>query len=86
MIIMWDKREVNDIVVIVLQYINVSNQYIVHHKLAQCYMPIISQKIIEQNTDSIKNLLKFRLSGNINMLIAESNISNKIKIYVSICI
>ena len=29
--------------VIILQYISVSNQHIVHIKLAQCYMSIISQ-------------------------------------------
>ena len=30
-------------VVIMSQYINVSNQYVVHLKLMQFYMPIISQ-------------------------------------------
>ena len=25
------------------QHINISNQYTVHHKLIQCYMPVISQ-------------------------------------------
>ena len=32
----------NLIVVIILQYIGISNYYIVHLKITQCYMPIIS--------------------------------------------
>ena len=34
----------NTTVVIILQYINISNQLFVHLKLTQCYMSIISQK------------------------------------------
>ena len=33
----------NTMVVIILQYVNVSNQHIVQLKHAQCYMPIIFQ-------------------------------------------
>ena len=32
-------------VVIILQYINVSNQCVVHLKLTQCYMSVTSQQI-----------------------------------------
>ena len=33
----------NAMVVIILQYINVSNQHILYLKLAQCYMSVIAQ-------------------------------------------
>lgn len=37
----WD--EANAMMVIILQYINVSNQHIIHLKLTQCCVSIISQ-------------------------------------------
>ena len=40
----WWKLLANTTVVIILQYISVSNQHAAHLKLAQCYMSII-QKI-----------------------------------------
>ena len=34
----------NTMLVIILQYMSVSNQHTVHLKLTQCYMSIISQR------------------------------------------
>ena len=39
----------NTMVVIILQYISVSNQHIVHIKLTQCYMSIILNKAGKQS-------------------------------------
>lgn len=41
-IIQWDGT-VKAMAVIILKYLSVSNQYIVHLKLKQCYVLIISQ-------------------------------------------
>lgn len=39
----WMEVVVNTTVIIVLQFINVSNRHIVHLKLTQCHLSIISQ-------------------------------------------
>lgn len=39
----WGNGGVNLIVVRISQYIRISNHYILHLKLTQCYMPILFQ-------------------------------------------
>ena len=44
-------------VVIILQYINASNQHIVHLKITQCYMSIVSQLKKEKKSNWLNNLV-----------------------------
>ena len=41
---LWEVMDVlNNFIVIILQYIHISNPHVVHLKLVECYMTIISQ-------------------------------------------
>ena len=44
----------NAMMIIILQYINVSSQYIVYRKLIQCYMSIVSQFFKIQKRQKMK--------------------------------
>ena len=49
-------------VVIILQYINISNQHVVHFKLSQCYVPIISQQINKHQNKKKSNSMFVKVS------------------------
>lgn len=41
---LWEVMDVlNNFIVIILQYIHISNHHVVHLKLVECYMTVISQ-------------------------------------------